>query len=140
MRVFFCSHVTLLTRGCLVLIRYGFLGLGLIGAGLLLYSLSLMRPCDGTSGLVRGNRRKAVFAFRGCFPKDIFHVFALGQRIYIAYFGSEGKIGNRRAQPDFRQQNRRSRERKTGVGRPISVLPRISGIAARKYAANSGTN
>lgn len=29
-----------------------------------LYSLSLMRPCDGTSGLVRGNRRKAVFAFK----------------------------------------------------------------------------
>ena len=26
-----------------------------------------------------------------------------------------GKIGNRRAQPDFRQQNRRSRKRKTGV-------------------------
>lgn len=29
------------------------------------YSPSLMRPCDGTSGLVRGNRRKAVFAFKG---------------------------------------------------------------------------
>ena len=29
-----------------------------------LYSLSLMRLCDGTSGLVRGNRRKAVFAFK----------------------------------------------------------------------------
>ena len=26
-----------------------------------------------------------------------------------------GKIGNLRAQPDFRQQNRRSRKRKTGV-------------------------
>lgn len=26
-------------------------------------SPSLMRPCDGTSGLVRGSRRKAVFAF-----------------------------------------------------------------------------
>lgn len=25
----------------------------------------MMRPCDGTSGLVRGNRRKAVFAFKG---------------------------------------------------------------------------
>ena len=29
------------------------------------YSPLLMRPCDGTSGLVRGNRRKAVFAFKG---------------------------------------------------------------------------
>lgn len=79
------------------------------------YSPSLKRPCHGTFGLVRGNRRKAVFAFRGCFPKDICHVFDLGQRIYIAYFGSAGKIGNRRAQADFRQQNRRSQKRKTGV-------------------------
>lgn len=55
------------------------------------YSPSLKRPCHGTSGLVRGNRRKAVFAFKGCFPKDICHVFDLGQRIYIAYFGSAGK-------------------------------------------------
>lgn len=28
---------------------------------------------------------------------------------------------------------------KPASGRPISVLPRTSGIAARKYAANSGT-
>lgn len=85
------------------------------GIGLFLKVSTVMRPCDGTSGLVRGNRRKAVFAFRGCFPKDFFHVFALGQRIYIAYFGSEEKIGNRRAQPDFRQQNRRPQVSKTGV-------------------------
>lgn len=29
---------------------------------------------------------------------------------------------------------------KPGSGRPISVLPRTSGIAARKYAANSGSS
>lgn len=68
-----------------------FAGKGLTGIGLFLTVPTVMRPCDGTSGLVRGNRRKAVFAFRGCFPKDFFHVFALGQRIYIAYFRSEGK-------------------------------------------------
>lgn len=28
-----------------------------------------MRPCDGTSGLVRGNRRKAVFAFKWLFSE-----------------------------------------------------------------------
>lgn len=28
------------------------------------YSPFLMRPCDGTSGLVRKNRRKAVFTFK----------------------------------------------------------------------------
>ena len=31
----------------------------------------VMRPCDGTSGLVRGNRRKAVFAFKGLFTEGI---------------------------------------------------------------------
>lgn len=50
-----------------------------------------MRPCDGTSGLVRGNRQKAVFALKGLFSKDICHVFALGQRFFIAYSGSAGK-------------------------------------------------
>ena len=32
----------------------------------------VMRPCDGTSGLVRGNRRKAVFAFKTlvCWPRS----------------------------------------------------------------------
>lgn len=50
------------------------------------------------------------------------------------------KIGNRRAQPDFRQQNRRSRKRKPGSGRPILIFPRTSGTARRKYAANSGTH
>ena len=64
-----------------------------------------MRPCDGTSGLVRGNRRKAVFAFERL----------LFQRNLSRFPEVRGKIGNRRAQPDFRQQNRRSRKRKTGV-------------------------
>ena len=88
----------------------------------------MMRPCDGTSGLVRGNRRKAVFAFRGCFPKDICHVFALGQRIYIAYFGSAGK--NRKSPSATRFLATKTAGRgsvKPGSGRPISVLPRTSG-------------
>lgn len=45
-----------------------FVGKGLTGTGLFLTVPAVMRPCDGTSGLVRGNRRKAVFAFKGCFP------------------------------------------------------------------------
>ena len=61
------------------------------GVGLFLKFSTVMRPCDGTSGLVRGNRRKAVFALKGCFSKDSCHVFTLGQWIYIAYFGSAGK-------------------------------------------------
>lgn len=45
-----------------------FVGKGLTGTGLFLTVPTVMRPCDGTPGLVRGNRRKAVFAFKGCFP------------------------------------------------------------------------
>ncbi len=45
-----------------------FVGKGLTGTGLFLTVPTVMRPCDGTSGLVRGNRLKAVFAFKGCFP------------------------------------------------------------------------
>lgn len=45
-----------------------FVGKGLTGTGLFLTVPTVMRPCDGTSGLVRGNRRKTVFAFKGCFP------------------------------------------------------------------------
>lgn len=44
-----------------------FVGKGLTGTGLFLTVPTVMRPCDGTSGLVRGNRRKAVFAFKSCF-------------------------------------------------------------------------
>lgn len=40
-------------------------GTGLTDPGFSLRVIVVMRPCDGTSGLVRGNRRKAVFAFKG---------------------------------------------------------------------------
>lgn len=40
-------------------------GTGLTDPGFSLKVIAVMRPCDGTSGLVRGNRRKAVFAFKG---------------------------------------------------------------------------
>lgn len=55
------------------------------------YSSSLKRPCDGTSGLVRGNRRKAVSAFKGLFSKDICLVFAIGQRNFYRVFRKCGK-------------------------------------------------
>lgn len=50
-----------------------------------------------------------------------------------------GKIENRRAQPDFLQQNRRSLKVKTGVWSAVLGFSRTSGSACRKYAANSGT-
>lgn len=42
-------------------------GKGLTEIGFFLNVPTVMRPCDGTSGLVRGNRRKAVFAFNRLF-------------------------------------------------------------------------
>lgn len=45
-----------------------FVGKGLTVTGLFLTVPTVMRPCDGASGLVRKNRLKAVFAFKGCFP------------------------------------------------------------------------
>ena len=79
--------------------------MGLIGIGLFLKVPIVMRPCDGTSGLVRGNRRKAVFAFKGYYREDYLLRFPEVRR----------KIENRRAQTDFWQQNRRSRKHKTRV-------------------------
>ena len=38
----------------------------------------MMRPCDGTSGLVRGNRRKAVFAFKEAVSQR------LSRRVFMA--------------------------------------------------------
>lgn len=79
----------------------GFLGKGLAGIGLFLKAPTVKRPCDGTSGLVRGDRRKAVFAFKGLFPKGICHVFALGQWVFIAVFGSTGKPETSERNPIF---------------------------------------
>lgn len=77
---------------------------------------SMMRPCDGTSGLVRGNRRKAVFAFKRAVSEGNLSVFASGQWVFAANFGSAGKNRNLpSALRFFCQQNRRSQESKTGV-------------------------
>lgn len=91
-------------------------GKGLTEIGFFLNVPTVMRPCDGTSGLVRGNCRKAVFAFKGLFSEGHLSRFRFGTvGFFIAIFGREGKTGNLRAQTDFRQQNRTSRKPKTGV-------------------------
>ena len=53
--------------------------IGLTGPEFSLKVVVVMRPCDGTSGLVRGNRRKAVFAFKG--SKWINHLNLLMSRL-----------------------------------------------------------
>lgn len=87
------------------------------------YSSSLKRPCDGTSGLVRGNRRKAVFAFKGLFSKDICQVFAIGQRNFYRVFRKCGKKSETSERnPIFGNKTAGRGSVKPGSGRQISVF------------------
>ena len=105
-----------------------------------LYSLSLMRPCDGTSGLVRGNRRKAVFAFkRLLFQRNLSRFPRQGARCCCVLRKCGKNIGNLRAQPDFGNKTAGRGSLKQGSVRQISDFYRTSGIIFPKYAANSGT-
>lgn len=52
---------------------------------------------------------------KGCFPTGPLSHLCLRMLGFVALSGSAGKIGNLRAQTDFRQQNRRSRKSETGV-------------------------
>lgn len=76
----------------------------------------MMRPCVGTSGLVRGNRRKAVFAFKWLFSEGHLSRSRFETMGFSSLFSEvRGKIGNLRAHPDFWQQNRRSRKAEAGA-------------------------
>lgn len=57
----------------------GIRGIGLTDPEFSLKAIIVMRPCDGTSGLVRRNRRKAVFAFKG--SKWIIHLNLQASRL-----------------------------------------------------------
>lgn len=82
-----------------------------------------MRPCDGTSGLVRENRRKAVFAFKGLFSKDTCHVFAIGQRNFYRVFRKCGeKSETAEHNPIFGNKTAGRVSVKPWSGRPISVF------------------
>ena len=95
-----------------------------------LYSLSLMRPCDGTSGLVRGNRRKAVFAFKRLFSQRNLSRFPLqGTRRCCAFRKCGEKSETSEHNSIFGNKTAGRGSAKPGSGRPISVLPRTSGIA-----------
>lgn len=69
--------------------------------------IAVMRPCDGTSGLVRGNRRKAVFAFKGLFSKGYLSRFRFGAVGFYRRFRKCRIIRNLRAQQFFAYKNRR---------------------------------
>ncbi len=118
-----------------------FAGKGLAGVGLFLADPIVMGPCDGASGLVRGNRRKAVFAFkRLLFQRNLSRFPLQGARCCCVFrkCGKKSEIAERNLILGNKTAGRVSV--KPGSGRPILIFPRTSGTARRKYAANSGTH
>lgn len=115
-------------------------GKGLTEIGFFLNVPTVMRPCDGTSGLVRGNRRKAVFAFKGLFSEGHLSRFRFGAVGFLSLFSEErGKPETSEHKRIFGNKTARLGSLKQGSGRQISVFHRTSGIVRRKYAANFGT-
>ena len=93
-----------------------------------LYSLSLMRSCDGTSGLVRGNRRKAVFAFKRLFSQRNLSRFPLqGARRCCVFRKCGEKSKTSEHNPIFTNKTAGRGSAKPGSGRSISVFPSTSG-------------
>lgn len=91
-----------------------------------------MRPCDGTSGLVRGNRRKAVFAFKRAVSEGNLSVFASGQWVFAANFGSAGKNRNLpSALRLFANKTAGRKSPKPGSGRQTSFFHRTSEFTCR---------
>ena len=91
------------------------------GVGLFLNFSTVMRPCDGTSGLVRGNRRKAVFAFkRLCCPSGICRVFRFRALGVAVFSGSAGK-------------NRKS----LSITRYLATKPQVASIQNRGLVGRS---
>lgn len=63
----------------------------------------MKRPCDGTSGLLRGNRRKAVFAFKGLFFGKDFVALSCLEHLVLSYHPEVcGKFRNPRAHRLYR--------------------------------------
>ena len=88
-----------------------------------------------------GTAERRFLRLIGCFSGGIRSGFRFGTLGVAVFSGSAGK--NRKSPSTTRFFCIKTAGRgsaKPGSGRPISVLPRTSGIASRKYAANSGTH
>lgn len=114
---------------------------GLTEIGFFLNVPTVKRPCDGASGLARGNRRKAVFAFKRLFSQRNLSRFPLqGARCCCVLRKCGEKSETSEHNQIFGNKTAGRGSVKPGSGRSISVFPRTSGTARRKYAANSGTH
>lgn len=74
------------------------------------------------SGLVRGNRRKAVFAFKGLFTEDICPYSLLGSGLLSRISEVRGKIETCRAHSDFSNKIAGRKSPKPGPGRQVSFF------------------
>ena len=101
----------------------GFLGKGLAGIGLFLKAPTVKRPCDGTSGLVRGDRRKAFFAFKGLFSRGICRVSASDTRCYRSFPVVRGKSETAEHNAILANKTAVRGRVKHGSGLPILVFP-----------------
>lgn len=90
------------------------------------YSPFLMRPCDGTSGLVRKNRRKAVFAFNRLFSQRNLSRFPLqGARRCCVLRKCGEKSETSEHNQIFGNKTAGRGSVKPGSGRSISVFPAL---------------
>lgn len=90
-----------------------------------------MRPCDGTSGLVRGNLRKAVFAFNRLFFQRNSLRFSLRDARCRRVFwkcGEKSEIAEHN--PIFGNKTAGRESVKSGSGRSISVFPALPVFAS----------
>lgn len=116
----------------------GFLGKGLTGIGLFLKAPTVKRPCDCTSGLVRGDRRKAVFAFKGLFAEGRLARFSLsGARLYRVFSEVRGKSETSEHNPIFANKTAGRGRVKHGSGLPILVFPALPDLAQARLGCLS---
>ena len=81
-----------------------------------------MRPCDDTFGLVRGNRRKAVFAFKGLFTEGICPYSLLGSGLLSRISEVRGKSKLAAHTPIFANKIAGRKSPKPGSGRQVSFF------------------
>ena len=84
-----------------------------------------MRPCDDTFGLVRGNRRKAVFAFKGLFSEGRPSRFRFWQWVLPRISEVRGKSKLAEHTPIFVNKTAGRESLKPGLGLQISVYPAL---------------
>ena len=106
-------------------------GIGLTDSELSLKVSLVMRPCDDTFGLVCGNRRKAVFAFKGLFSEGICPYSLLGSGLLSRISEVRGKSKLAAHTPIFANKIAGRKSPKPGSGRQVSFFYRTSEFTCR---------